>query len=76
MADAEPAATTFGSHTNRRDLPSAALIRCRVCWEPIAEASGDVEEGDLYPYFRCPRCGCAFPIRREDIAHLTADRAP
>lgn len=76
MAGPEPTATTFGSHTNRRDLPSPALRRCRVCWLPIAEPLSCVEEGDRYPYLRCPHCGCAFPVRREDVAHRAAAPSP
>ena len=72
MADGEPAATAFGFHTNRRDLPSPALTRCRVCWKPITQAVQRIEAGERYPFLHCPHCGCAFPIRREDVAR----RAP
>lgn len=72
MVCPEEPGPAFGSHTNRRDLPSPAVRRCRVCWEAISVSRDSVEEGERYPFFRCPHCGSAFPIRREDVT----DRAP
>lgn len=58
---------SFGYHSERRSRPSDRLPRCRICWEPLTETAPDVEEGERYPYLRCPSCGHSFPIRQSDL---------
>jgi DNA-directed RNA polymerase subunit RPC12/RpoP len=58
---------SFGYHTERRSRPSKVLPQCRICWKPLTVADLEIEEGDRYPYLRCPSCGHSFPIRHTDV---------
>jgi DNA-directed RNA polymerase subunit RPC12/RpoP len=58
---------SFGYHTERRSRPSKGLARCRICWEPLTDTALHVEQGERYPFLRCPSCGYSFPIRHTDV---------
>ncbi|HLG66469.1 MAG TPA: hypothetical protein VKV36_01195 [Acidimicrobiales bacterium] len=56
--------------TERRYHAQGFPDRCRLCWSTFTPDRGQVEVAERYVYYRCPNCGCSFPIRRGDLALL------
>ena len=52
----------------RYRVPRRPLDRCRLCWAPMTPDPDQVEIGEQFIYYHCPRCLGSFPIRQSDLA--------